>query len=184
MRAEKRSNHWAASWKRRSRTSKAPMSRFACCAPSAFTNCMPQKRHSIATRSKPRCWRKWIGAKLTGPEINRADALRTALYQRVGDFFSKYEFFILPVTQVPAFDINQPYVTEIEGHKMVNYIDWMRSCYYISVLHNPAISVPGGFTAEGLPVGVQIVGRHHDDWGVLQMAYAFEQAAQIRKIPA
>ena len=124
-----------------------------------------------------------LGAKLTGPEINRADALRTALYQRVGEFFSKYEFFILPVTQVPAFDINQPYVTEIEGRKMGNYIDWMRSCYYISALHNPAISVPGGFTAEGLPVGVQIVGRHHDDWGVLQMAYAFEQAAQIRKIP-
>jgi amidase len=124
-----------------------------------------------------------LGAKLTGPEINKADALRSALYHRVGEFFGKYEFFILPVTQVPAFDINQPYVTEIEGRKLGNYIDWMRSCYYISVLHNPAISVPGGFTAEGLPVGVQIVGRHQDDWGVLQMAHAFEQAAQVRKIP-
>jgi amidase len=125
-----------------------------------------------------------LGAKLTSAQINKADALRSDLYHRVGEFFGKYEFFVLPVTQVPAFDINQPYVTEIEGRKLGNYIDWMRSCYYISVLHNPAISVPGGFTAEGLPVGVQIVGRHHDDWGVLQIAHAFEQAAQARRIPA
>jgi amidase len=125
-----------------------------------------------------------LGAKLTGPEINRAETLRSALIQRVGEFFGKYEFFILPTTQVPAFDIDQPYVTEIEGTKMGNYIDWMRSCYYISVLHNPAISLPAGFTAEGLPVGLQIVGRHHDDWGVLQMAHAFEQAATIRRVPA
>jgi amidase len=125
-----------------------------------------------------------LGANLTGPEVTKADALRSALYQRVGEFFGKYEFFVLPVTQVPAFDIDQPYVTEIDGRKLGNYIDWMRSCYYISVLHNPAISVPGGFTAEGLPVGLQIVGRHHDDWGVLQMAHAFEQAAEVGRIPA
>ena len=125
-----------------------------------------------------------LGAKLTGPEITRAETLRSSLYQRVGEFFGKYEFFILPTTQVPAFDINQPYVTEIDGRKMGNYIDWMRSCYYISVLHSPAVSVPGGFTPEGLPVGLQIVGRHHDDWGVLQLAHAFEQAGPIPRVPA
>jgi amidase len=124
------------------------------------------------------------GARLTGSDISNADTLRSALYHRVGEFFTKYEFFILPTTQVPPFDINQPYITEIEGRTMSNYIDWMRSCYYISVLHNPAISVPGGFTAEGLPVGLQIVGRHHDDWGVLQLAHAFEQAARVRRVPA
>ena len=124
------------------------------------------------------------GARLTGPEITRADKLRSALYQRVAEFFRRYEFFVLPTAQVPPFDVEQPFVTEIEGQKMGNYIDWMRSCYYISVLHNPAISVPAGFTAEGLPVGLQIVGRHQDDWGVLQMAHAFEQAADVRKVPA
>ncbi|HEX5005787.1 MAG TPA: amidase family protein, partial [Hyphomonadaceae bacterium] len=124
-----------------------------------------------------------LGAKLTSADIARADALRSALYQRVGEFFSRYEFFLLPATQVPAFDINQEYVTEIEGRKLGNYIDWMRACYYISVLHNPAISVPAGFTPEGLPVGLQIVGRHQDDWGVLQMAHAFEQAAFAHKVP-
>ena len=57
----------------------------------------------------------------------------------------------------------------------------MRSCYYISVVSNPAISVLGGFTPEGLPVGIQIVGRIQDEWGVLQLAHAFEQASGLGK---
>ena len=88
-------------------------------------------------------------------------------------------FLLLPVNQVPPFDVNQPYVAEINGIKMDNYIDWMKSCYFITVTGHPAISVPCGFTADGLPVGVQIVGRHQDDLGVLQLAYAFEQATQL-----
>jgi amidase len=64
---------------------------------------------------------------------------------------------------------------------MDTYIDWMKSCYYISVIGHPAISVPCGFTPEGLPVGIQIVGRHQDDLGVLQLAHAFEQATELWK---
>ena len=70
----------------------------------------------------------------------------------------RYEFFVLPVAQVPPFDVDQPYVTEIDGVAMETYIDWMKSCYFISIVGNPAISVPCGFTPEGLPVGLQIVG--------------------------
>ena len=124
------------------------------------------------------------GGRLTGPEIARAETRRSLLFARVAEFLQRYEFFILPVTQVPPFDVDQPYVTEIEGVRMGSYIDWMRSCYYISILGLPAISVPAGFTAEGLPVGLQIVGRNQDDWGVLQLAHAFEQAAgQPRRWP-
>jgi amidase len=94
-------------------------------------------------------------------------------------FFERYEFFVLPTVQVPPFDVEQPYPTEVAGVKMDTYIDWMKSCYYISVAGNPAISVPCGYTADGLPIGLQIVTRHHDDWGLLQMAHAFEQAARI-----
>ncbi|MDP7304570.1 MAG: amidase family protein, partial [Pirellulaceae bacterium] len=65
------------------------------------------------------------------------------------------------------------------------YIDWMKSCYYITVLGLPAISVPCGFTPDGLPVGIQIVGRHQDDFGVLQLAAAFQQATECwRRKPA
>ena len=65
---------------------------------------------------------------------------------------------------------------------MNNYIDWMRSCYYITVTGHPAISVPCGFTEQGLPVGIQIVGRYRDDFGVLQLAKAFESATEFWKI--
>ena len=84
-------------------------------------------------------------------------------------------------TQVPPFDVTQEYPTEINGQPMGSYIDWMRSCYYISTIGHPALSVPAGFTRAGLPVGLQIVGRHHDDWGVLQLGHAFEAATALWK---
>ncbi|MGE5219187.1 MAG: amidase family protein, partial [Chloroflexota bacterium] len=65
---------------------------------------------------------------------------------------------------------------EIDGVKMTDYLDWMKSAYWITPTFCPAISVPAGFTEEGLPVGIQIVGRYRDDFGVLQIAHAFEQA--------
>ena len=116
------------------------------------------------------------GRKLTGADIGRAEVLRTRLFHRVREFFDRFDFFVLPVTQVPPFSLDEPWVKEIAGRPMTSYIDCMRSCYYISVTGCPAISVPCAFTPEGLPVGMQIVGRHRDDWGVLQLAYAFEQA--------
>jgi amidase len=96
-------------------------------------------------------------------------------------FLTRYEYFVLPVSQVTPFALTQPWPTEIDGTKMDTYIDWIKSCYYISVMGTPAISVPCGFTSEGLPVGIQIVGRHRDDWGVLQIAHAFEQALTLPK---
>ncbi len=81
--------------------------------------------------------------------------------------------------------MNQEYPTEIEGVKMANYVEWQKSCILISALENPAISVPCGFTEEALPVGLQIVGRHRDEWSALQLAYAFEQATKVgRRKPA
>ena len=125
------------------------------------------------------------GARLTGPQIADAEIKRSRLFARIGELMTKYDFLMLPVTQVPAFDIKQEYVTEIEGERFGSYIDWMRSCYYITMTTLPAISVPAGFTTDGLPVGLQIVGRHHDEWPVLQMAHAFERASSIpRRFPA
>ena len=123
-------------------------------------------------------WEIERGERLTAQEIAHAEIKRTALYHRMRQFMARYEFFVLPVAQVPPFDVSQPYITVIEGVPMETYIDWMKSCYYISIVGTPAISVPCGFTAEGLPVGLQIVARHRDDWGLLQMAHAFESAAQ------
>jgi amidase len=121
-------------------------------------------------------WNTEQGLKLTARELAEAEVKRTALYHRVRTFMERYEFLVLPATQVPPFEVTQPYVTEIEGVPLPTYIDWMRACSDITVTGSPAISVPGGFTPDGLPVGLQIVGRHQDDWGVLQLAHAFEQA--------
>jgi amidase len=126
-------------------------------------------------------WNIEAGARLSGPDIARAARQRTALYERMREFMETYEFLICPVSQAPPFDVTQPYIREINGVPMETYIDWMRSCYYISVTGHPAISAPCSFTPEGLPVGVQIVGRHQDELGVLQLAYAFEQATALWK---
>lgn len=126
-------------------------------------------------------WNVEEGLKLTGSQIARAERLRTDLYHRVRVFMQRYEFLICPVSQVPPFDVKTRFIAEINGEKMGTYIDWMKSCYFISATGHPAISVPCAFTADGLPVGIQIVGRHQDDWGVLQLANAFEQATGIWK---
>ena len=88
-----------------------------------------------------------------------------------------YDFLVAPVSQVPPFPVEQPYVTEIAGRPMPDYLAWMRSAYWISVLHAPAASVPCGFTAQGLPVGVQIVGPPWKDAQVLAVAHAVERAS-------
>jgi amidase len=124
-------------------------------------------------------WNIEQGAKVTGPDISAAEHKRVALYEQVRAFMERHEFLLLPVAQVPPFDVTTPYVDEINGVKLPTYIDWMRVCSDITVLGLPAASVPCGFTDEGLPVGIQIVGRHQDDWGVLQLAHAFEQATRV-----
>ncbi len=126
-------------------------------------------------------WNAEEGQKITGPELSRLEQKRTQLYHRVREFMETYEYLILPVSQVPPFDIKTRYIDEINGEKMATYIDWMKSCYYVTVTGLPAISVPCGFTPDGLPIGVQIVGRHQDDFGVLQLAYAFQQATGFWK---
>jgi amidase len=124
-------------------------------------------------------WHVEEGRKLTGPYLARVEAKRTALFQRLCGFKNEYDFFILPVSQVLPFEVKTHFPAEIAGVNMENYLAWMKSAYFISVAGNPAISVPCAFSKSGLPIGLQIVGRHHDDWGVLQLAHAFEQATRI-----
>jgi amidase len=121
------------------------------------------------------------GLRLTGSDVARAETAHGELWRRFQAFLERYEYFVLPTTQLPAFDINSPYPMEIAGVRLETYIDWMKSCWYVSTTGNPAASVAGGFTPEGLPVGVQIVGRHNEDFAVLQMAHAFEQATGFGK---
>jgi amidase len=121
------------------------------------------------------------GLRLTGTELARAEVAHGQVWRAFQAFLENYEYFVLPTTQLPPFDITTPYPTEISGVRFTNYIDWMKSCWYISATGSPAASVPGGFTAEGLPVGIQIVGRDKEDFAVLQLAHAFEEATGFGK---
>ena len=116
--------------------------------------------------------------KASGADVARAQARQTRMYDQSRQFFERYEYFILPVTQVEPFDVNTPYPTEVAGTRMTNYLDWMRACWYVTMMANPSMSVPAGFTASGLPVGLQIVGRHRSEFSVLQLGFAFEQATR------
>jgi len=128
-------------------------------------------------------WNIEAGLALDAGRIARAHALRSKVYHALRTFMQRYEFLIAPVSQVPPFPVDQPYVTEINGKKLTTYIDWMKVCFRITSASHPAISVPAGFTDDDppLPVGVQIVGRYRDDFGVLQLAQAFESATGFAK---
>jgi amidase len=130
-------------------------------------------------------WNIERGLELDGRAVSRAEVARSALYQRTHEFFEDYDFLVLPVSQVAPFPVEQRWITEINGVRMQTYIDWMATCYAITLTALPAISVPCGFTPNGLPVGLQIVGRYQRDVEVLQLAHAFEQATRVgRRRPA
>jgi len=124
-------------------------------------------------------WNTEEGLRLTALALAHAEEKRTKLWQRVEAFFERYDFLCLPVTSVPPFQVEVEYPETVAGKKMATYLDWMWPCYLITSALCPAISVPAGFTPEGLPVGLQIVGRHFDEFGVLQLAHAFEQETRF-----
>jgi len=129
-------------------------------------------------------WEIAEAERQTSADVARAMARQARMYLDATAFFAKYDYFVLPVTQVEPFDVTTEYPTSVAGVTMPRYIDWMRSCWYVTFMACPAISVPAGFSTSGLPVGLQIVGPHRGDWQVLQLAHAFEQATGFgRKRP-
>jgi amidase len=127
-------------------------------------------------------WQIESGSKLTGADIANAMTRHGELMERFRRFQDNYEFLVCAVNQLPPFDATVDWPKEIEGVVMENYLSWMKSAYWITPTFCPAISVPAGFTADELPVGIQIVGGYRDDLGVLQLAHAFEQATGFGKI--
>jgi amidase len=120
------------------------------------------------------------GLALTPSEIGRAERLRTDLWERVRTFQDRYDVILTPTAPVPPFPVEwRSGPKEINGRPIPTYIDWAMLTYAFTVVGLPAISVPAGFTRDGLPVGLQIVGRWRDEAGVLRAAAAFE-AAQPR----
>jgi amidase len=122
-------------------------------------------------------WNIEQGLRLTATDIARAETLRTALWHRVRAFMATRDLLVLPTVAVPPFPVEQPYPAEINGKPLDNYTQWFFLTYGITVTGLPVISVPCGFTRDGLPVGLQIVGRRCQETAVLAAAAAFEAAA-------
>jgi amidase len=120
-----------------------------------------------------------IGLRLTGPQVSRGLALRTEVFQRMAAFLERYDALAAPVTQVPPFPVEVEWPREVAGTTMGSYIEWFRSCSRISVSTHPAMSVPAGFTTDGLPVGLQLVGRHRGELDLLRLARAFTEATGL-----
>jgi amidase len=132
-------------------------------------------------------FRRWVnplvtgniedGLKLTVQDIAWAHRQRSEIWVKMKAFFDKYDLLLTPTAPIPPFNAEMKFPTEIAGKPMENYLDWLMLTYAITMTGHPAISVPCGWTEKGLPIGVQIVGRHHGDAALLRAAAAFEQAA-------
>ena len=114
------------------------------------------------------------GQALGAAELGAAFEAETRLVQRASNFFGRHDLFVCPATQVPPFPVDQEWVTEIDGQPMANYVEWMRVCSRITMLGVPALSMPIGFTPDGLPVGVQLVAPHGADRTVLRAGAMLE----------
>ncbi len=119
------------------------------------------------------------GARVTAAGLAAAFAAHAALLERLRRFHERYDFIACAVNQVAPFDARLDWPKSVAGVPMTHYIEWMQSAYFITTTWAPAISVPAGFTPQGLPVGLQIVGRRLEDRRVLELAHAFELATRV-----
>ncbi|NUP75816.1 MAG: amidase [Sinomonas sp.] len=122
------------------------------------------------------------GAALTGRDVFRAEEAMTRLMRRAAEFFEEYDLVIAPASQVVPFDAEIEYPTDIEGHRLETYLDWMRAPYLFTPLGLPALSVPAGFTPAGLPIGLQMIGARGSDARLLRLASAFEKLSPCSSV--
>jgi amidase len=122
-------------------------------------------------------WNVEYGLSLSAQAIAHASLARTAIFERVRRFVAPFDAWLLPTAQVLPFSIDVPYPTEIDGRRLDTYIDWLKSCYWVSASGHPAISVPGGFSSDSgpaLPVGLQLVGHWGRDEALMDVAQTVE----------
>ncbi|HVO45764.1 MAG TPA: amidase [Steroidobacteraceae bacterium] len=116
------------------------------------------------------------GLRLSAADIYAASVVRSDWYQAVRRFFGRYDYFIVPTAQLFPFDIAMHWPREIAGHGMQTYHEWMKVAFLITMSGCPSLAAPAGFSAQGLPMGIQIVAANHREMECLQLAYAYEGA--------
>jgi amidase len=124
-------------------------------------------------------WNTRVGLALTGEQVARALTLQARAFHTMRELLERYDALALPVSPVAPFSVDDEWVREVAGVRLHSYIEWMRTCSRITVTAHPAISVPAGFTSDGLPVGLQLVGRYRGEVALLRLAAAFEESTKI-----
>lgn len=124
-------------------------------------------------------WNVERGLALNAPAIARAMAARSRVFVTVSELMDRFDVLAAPAAQVSPFPADQEYPTEIAGVTMPHYLGWMRACSRITVSAHPVAAVPAGFTTDGLPVGLQFVGRYREDRRLLEHAAAWEAASGL-----
>ena len=124
-------------------------------------------------------WNVEQGLALDAPAIARAMIARSEVFTIFTYLFQRFDVLAAPAAQVPPFPVEQEYPTEVAGVAMPHYLGWMRACSRITVSAHPVAAVPAGFTDDGLPVGLQLVGRYRGDRRLLEYAAAWEAAAGL-----
>lgn len=131
-------------------------------------------------RLKPEViWNIEKGLALDRRDIEKAEAARGALFHRVKSFFERYDLLVCPTVSVQPFDVDIRYLTEVDGVRMDNYVDWLLLTFALTLTACPAMSIPCGFTESGLPVGLQLVGPPRGEMPLLSAAALFEEAAGL-----
>jgi len=119
------------------------------------------------------------GLKLTVPDIAIAEQERNRIWERFRELFTRVDYLLTPCMAVPPFPVEQNYPDSIAGRPMETYVDWIAPTFVLSLTALPIASVPCGLDAEGLPVGLQIVGRPSDEESVLALAAVVQRANPI-----
>jgi len=114
------------------------------------------------------------GLEITPDEVFQAERLRSELYHRVNAFFGTHDLLICPAASIPPFPVEQRYVAEIDGQPCETYIDWFAITFALTMTSCPVVSLPCGFTAAGMPVGIQIMGRPRGEAALLRAAHRLE----------
>ncbi|MEM9200574.1 MAG: amidase family protein [Actinomycetota bacterium] len=122
-----------------------------------------------------------FGEALTLTDITDVEQLRIRLHRTVHALFTDVDVLALPTTQVPPFPAHHEYPTEVAGQPMDDYLSWMMSCCVITSTECPAISIPAGFTADGLPVGLQLVAAPGAERRLLEVAASIEAVAPLHQ---
>ena len=119
------------------------------------------------------------GLNIMPSQIFEAERVRIELFKKILAFFETHDFLICPAASIAPFSVDQRYVTEIDGKPCETYIDWFSITFALTMTSCPTISIPCGFTSEGLPVGIQIMGKPRGEAALLLVAKQFEQAIGI-----